>query len=383
MRFPEPFVFEFAGCTDCTIPSSIAVEGLAMFSAMMRDFSEFCKPKSFAFEGAPVHRAFISDYFAVERWVDRIDKCKTREVLKVEGNSYLEYLFEKFEEFCEVSDCTLVIAPEDDMLLYRLSRIADKYGNLGSPSKAIKVTSDKWKVYKKLKGKISFPETSLHPLDCKHVVKPRISCGGAGIRVATHTARNIEQYKTQQFKRDVIYQEYVEGIPLSVSLVVGEDANVISLNEQILDGFEYAGAGVPALVEIKNSEGVVKEVISEAVEAATSLKLSGYCGVDVIYGDRAYVVDVNARITTPAVAFKAAYGINLGKIIIKNFEGRDCSSELEKKCVTPVKLIKLLNESRMEGVIIGYDSSALVLINREQRKALENVKTQSKRHSKL
>ena len=165
-----------------------------------------------------------------------------------------------------------------------------------------------------------------------------------------------------------------EGIPLSVSLVVGEDANVISLNEQILDGFEYAGAGVPALVGIKNSEGVVKEVISEAVEVATSLKLSGYCGVDVIYGDRAYVVDVNARITTPAVAFKAAYGINLGKIIVKNFEGRDCSSELEKKRVTPVKLVKLLNESRTER-IIGYDSSALVLINRltENREKLSKM----------
>ncbi len=384
MNSAEPFVFEFAGCTNYCVPQSIAVEGLAMFSAMMRDFSEFCKPKSFAFENAPVYKAFISDYFAVEKWVDRVDKCKIREALKVEGNSYLRYLFEKFMEFCEVSDCTLVIAPEDDMLLYRLSRIADKYNNLGSPSKAVKVSSDKWKVYKKLKGKVSFPETSLRPLDCKHVVKPRISCGGAGIRMMCTDFQSSEQFKSQPFKRGVMYQEYIEGIPLSVSLVVGEEAKVISLNEQILDGFEYAGARVPAPTGRKNSESVVEEVVSEAVEAVTSLKLFGYCGVDVIYGDRAYVVDVNARLTTPAVAFKAAYGINLGKVILKNFEGRDCSSDLKEKRVTPVKLVKRdLNSGKSEGEkIVEYDGSALVLINSKTRSG-KNIKAQSKRYSKL
>ncbi len=181
-----------------------------------------------------------------------------------------------------------------------------------------------------------------------------------------------------------MYQEYIEGIPLSVSLVVGEEAKVISLNEQILDGFEYAGARVPAPTGRKNSESVVEEVVSEAVEAVTSLKLFGYCGVDVIYGDRAYVVDVNARLTTPAVAFKAAYGINLGKVILKNFEGRDCSSDLKEKRVTPVKLVKRdLNSGKSEGEkIVEYDGSTLVLINSKTRSG-KNVEAQSKRHSKL
>jgi len=361
----EPFVFEFAGCTCISgyvVPPSIAVEGLAMFSTVMRDFSEFCNPKSFAFENAPVYKAFISDYFKRDRWYDKICRvgCKIGEI----NENGVKYLFEKFEEFCEVSDCTLVIAPEDDMLLYNLSKIADKYNNLGSPSEAVRIASDKWKVYRKLRRKVTFPETSLHPLDCKCVVKPRISCGGAGIRMAMHTdSQSSEQFK-RQFKSSSmeIYQEYVEGIPLSVSLVVGEDANVISLNEQILDGFEFAGVTVPAPVFRQKNEKIVKEVVLEAMEAVTSLKLFGYCGVDVIYADRAYVVDVNARLTTPAVAFKAVYDINIGEIIFKNFEGLDCSSELREKRVNPAKLVKQTLKRKEGGeVITCYGNSTLIL----------------------
>jgi len=46
--------------------------------------------------------------------------------------------------------------------------------------------------------------------------------------------------------------------------------------------------------------------------------LHGYVGVDLVVSDVPYVVDVNARLTTPCIAFKDVYGIDLLDIIFKN-----------------------------------------------------------------
>ncbi len=310
----EVFVFELASCFS-KLPPGIAIEGLAMFATLMRDFSEVSSAVSFSLEDSAINSAkFYKLRFPPN-------------VIRVSGE-----LKELFREFCERCDFVYFVAPENDFLLYELSKIADNYGNLGSPAKAVKVTSDKWEVYRKLKGRVNMPKTSLKPFSgC--IVKPRVSCGGEGISFFDFVDfvdinmdfNSNNNNNNNNFAENAIYQEYIKGIPLSVSLIAGEDISVLSLNEQILDGFVYTGTITPA----KLPENVAKEVVEQAVEAVSALKLRGYCGVDVVYGDLAYVVDVNARMTTSAVLLREAYGLNIGDLLIKNYFGKAELPELK------------------------------------------------------
>ncbi len=340
------FVFEFASCINVELNPGIAVEGFGMFLTMMRDFSRNVisrnvtpanlanlntTPISFIRPGFT--QDIAKEYFSPQDWnAERLDVSDDAE----------EYS-RVFEEWCEKSDRVLLIAPEDDMILYELSRIADRYSSLGSSSDAVRVCSDKWEVYRKLKGKVDMPETSLKPLSCfREIIKPRISCGGQGIRFYDEECEGCEDCKSRKSRKsceehevcekgksskgDYIYQEFIDGISLSVSMIAGDDISIVSVNEQILKNFEYHGAVVPARVK----ESIKREVIEVGAEVADNLKLRGYCGVDVVYSDRPYVVDVNARLTTPSIAFFAAYGINLGKLILENYEKGYVSFETGK-----------------------------------------------------
>ncbi len=145
------FLFEFATCGE-KIEDSIAVEGLAMFKSAFDGFRNYYEITGFV-------RPEFAGLFPLP--VDSV---------------------ESMEKYLEESDAFLIVAPEDDFLLYNLTRKAEKHAeNFGSSSKAIAVTSDKWELYKKLKGKVQVPETSLKPLDCEFIIKPRTACAGEGI----------------------------------------------------------------------------------------------------------------------------------------------------------------------------------------------------------
>jgi predicted ATP-grasp superfamily ATP-dependent carboligase len=268
------FLFEFATCGGI-VGDSVAVEGLAMFKTLYSGFRRHCEVFSFVREdfshlGLPVGR------------------------------------MEEIENWLEKCDSFLIVAPEDDFLLLNLTRKAEKYAeNLGSSSKAIEVTSDKWRLYKKIKRRAMVPKTSKKPLKERFIVKPRVSCAGEGIEFS------------EDVKDGFIAQEFISGVPLSVSLVVGDEIEVVSVNEQILENFRYKGAVVPARIDYRTALEVCNEAIA-AVEAVDGLH--GYVGVDLVYADQPYVIEINARITTPVIAFENAYGVNVADMILGNFE---------------------------------------------------------------
>ena len=271
------FLFEFATCAE-DLPEHIAVEGLAMFKSLYRGFIEFTDVNSF------LNRKY-SHLFPLQPSYDWT---------------------QDFEELVEASEHSLIIAPEDDGLLRDLTSIAEKFSkNLASSSKAIEVTMDKWELYKKLKGKVMVPETSRKALDGEYIVKPRVSCGGENIRFGG----NVED--------GFIAQEYIDGQHLSASLVVGDDIHVISVNQQILEEFKYQGAIVPA-----HLDGDAMEIIAkEAIRAVECIKgLFGYVGVDVVLSEgQPYIIEINARATTPCVAIPHAFDLNLAELIYLNF----------------------------------------------------------------
>ncbi len=289
MNSTKVFVFEYISCYE-DLPPEIAVEGLSMFSMLMRDFSEFANPFSLKTFNTPIDYAEISSYF-IPNW--------KKEIYCVEKD-----LIELFKSGCEKSDYVCFIAPEDEKILYKLTKIADKYNNLCSPSKAVKIASDKWRTYKKLKKYVNFPKTSLKPLSINSIVKPRFSCGGEGIKF----------YKKGEVQKNVIYQEYIEGRKLSVSFIAGDEIKILSINEQIIDSFKYFGSKIVTL-----NSSLEKEIENIVHEISNRLKLFGYCGVDLIHSDEFFVVDVNARLTTSSIMLKDGGNINIGKSLIDNF----------------------------------------------------------------
>ncbi len=301
------FLFEFATCFG-DLPPNIAVEGLGMFKSLYEGFVEFCDVVSFL--GLDV------DFDVLSFDCDDMFLCHL-----------------------ERSDMVLIIAPETDWHLLNLTRIVEDVDvpNLGSSSKAIEVTSDKWVLYQKLKGKVSMPKTSLRPIDPPFIIKPRVGCGGEGIRIADKVPDGY------------IAQEFVKGIDLSVSLMVGDGVDVLSINRQIIESFRYAGAEVP--YEMR------EDVIETAFKVAEAIKgLFGYVGVDVILSnDDVYVVDVNARVTTPAILFRDVYGMNLAKLIVKNYEGKKCFEHAPKR---RMRLRKV--EGNRENAYVSYGGYSLV-----------------------
>ncbi|AKG91418.1 putative ATP-utilizing enzyme {ATP-grasp superfamily} [Geoglobus ahangari] len=295
------FIYEHGVCEE-KIPDSIAVEGLAMFKSML----------------------------SFSRYYDLVS------YIRPEFSGMFPFPTEfSFRECLESADAALIVAPENDLTLLKLVREVERAGveNLGSSSRAVEITSDKWKTYRKLKGKVSVPETSLKDLSCDYLVKPRVSCGGEGIR------------RGGEVPKGFIAQELIEGKSVSVSLHLGEDIEVLSVNEQILSGFEYRGAVVPG--EWRD------DVIEEAVNAASEIKgLNGYVGVDLVVADVPYVIEVNARLTTPSVAFELAYGMSYADMHHRISAG-------EGLRITPLRRV-MLTKGRGEGYV-SFNGHSIIL----------------------
>ncbi len=262
------FVFEYTTCANDF--NGLSSEGLRMFKTLI---NSKLKPKSF------VRRDLNLNLPKTSNWR------------------------EDFVRFLEESEYFLVVAPEIDNVLYKLTSKAERMcENLGSDSKAIEVTSDKWELYRRLKGKVNVPKTSLKPLDCKFLIKPRMGCDGYGIRFDNDVPKGY------------VAQEFVKGENVSVSLLVGEDVEILSGNRQILNGFRYVGFKTPYELD--------REVYEEAIKVVDCIKgLHGYVGVDLVVSDIPFVVDVNARLTTPCIAYGEVYGIDLLEVIFRNHFG--------------------------------------------------------------
>ncbi len=296
------FLFEFATCFG-GLPAEIAVEGLGMFKALYEGFIDFCEVVSFL--------SLDCDF----------------DVLTFECE-------DKFLCHLERSDFALIIAPETDWNLLKLTKLVEKSGipNLGSSSKAIEVTSDKWELYRRLKGKVRMPKTSLRPIDPPFLVKPRVGCGGEGIRIADEVPDGY------------LAQEFVKGMDVSVSLIVGDEIKVLSVNRQIIESFKYRGAVVPFDFR--------EDIMETALKVAESIKgLFGYVGVDMVVSEEdVYVLEVNARVTTPSILFRDVYGMNLAKLLMRNYEGKEIPE------FTPKRRMRLRKVEGKEGFVVldGY-----------------------------
>lgn len=273
-------MFEYATCGAFEeLEPSITVEGLGMFKTLLNGFES------------------VSTF--IDRRIPYFEKYPR-------ATDYRE----RFGQYVEEADFCLLIAPEIGNLLFNLTEEVEKNGcpNLGSSSKAVLETTDKYATYKRLKA--FMPKTEIFSgktrLKFPLVAKPRdgVSCEGIFL------IRNEEDL--HRVPEDYLLQEYIEGKACSASLLIGDDIHVLSINTQEINDFEYTGAKIPFPLE--NVEDILR--------AAERIKgLFGYVGVDFVLNDKVNIIEINPRPTTPIIALNDVYGFNISKLILQNYYG--------------------------------------------------------------
>jgi len=235
-------------------------------------------------------------------------------------------------DLLETCEAALVIAPEMDGVLARLSALVEATGAflLGSRPMAVAVATDKWACYEHFRAAgLPTPETRLvrradllveaarfgFPL----VVKPVDGVGCEGVcRVGAPEELIAAQEILAQTTRceKILLQRLVPGDHASVSLLVTDDGRVrpLSLNGQrVVVGcpFTYRGGVVPlrhplAARAFEVAEGAVRQVPG----------LRGYVGVDLVLADgEAWLMEINPRLTTSYIGLRRVVSCNLAQAI--------------------------------------------------------------------
>ena len=237
-------------------------------------------------------------------------------------------------------DSCLVIAPEEDFILYNIINFIEKKGIkiIGSSSDAVMTCSDKFLMYESLKDKVPIIGTekvffkdvnSYKPFNDKRILKPAdgVSCSGVHIVSSNDEMKKAASLIETNLPYFVI-QNFIEGTSASVSLISnGKEAVPLSLNLQDINfsdsGINYNGGQVPLNHKLADE---AKKVAKKAVESIDGLK--GYVGVDMILGDKVHLVEINSRITTPYVALRNLLNFNLGDAILDAMYGGKLPSKV-------------------------------------------------------
>jgi predicted ATP-grasp superfamily ATP-dependent carboligase len=292
-------------------------------------------PNGLVAEGLSMLRSILADFKA---WggVNTITTCDRRlgdislpadSVICLDPTDHYKTL----EQLAKHCSAALIIAPESDGLLERLSALMEFRGVnlLGSSSDSIAIAANKWACYQLfLKAGLSTPTTwhvgvskaeetaekTGYPL----VMKPLDGIGCEGVYLARNPASlllGLKQYKYNENK--LLLQRYIEGHHLSASLLIaGNDISCLSLNKQTIEGstsFSYQGYEVPYLCDQQ------AEAVWLAKQAAALIPgLRGYVGVDMVIRDKEiFLIEINPRLTTCYTGLRRVININLAESIYR------------------------------------------------------------------
>ncbi len=250
-----------------------------------------------------------------------------------------------FENECHAADFTLIIAPEFDGILARLTSLAERTStcNLGSTHRGVVLCADKFALSQhwQTHGVPTPPTCGLAdwPRDAVPAVfKPRYGAGST----ATYLARHAADYENAAAEPwEMLAQPHVAGLSASISLIICE-AKIIALmpSFQLLsdDGrLKYLGGTMPL------PESLVRRAESLAVRAVKCVPgLHGYVGVDLILGlsesgSGDVAIEINPRLTTSYVGLRALAMHSIGDAILAasgagnmpDFAWRDASVTFE------------------------------------------------------
>jgi predicted ATP-grasp superfamily ATP-dependent carboligase len=311
---PRLFVHEFfsgGGWPPGDLPSGLAAEGGAILQAILADFRAW---------GA-VHSVTTLD----QRLADL--PLPAHDVVTVPPGQHAAV----FVALLARSDAALIIAPETDGILARLSAMVQEAGValLGSSPAAVAIAGDKWACYERfrqaglptpLTRQTSFAAAPQMAREIGYplVTKPVDGVGCEGVCLVTNetelaTALAVLRRTTR--REEILLQSFVTGNHASVSLLVaGGRALPLSLNgQEIATGcpFTYRGGVVPLPHPAATRACAV-------AQAAVGLLpgLQGYVGVDLVLADgEAWLMEINPRLTTAYIGLRRALQLNLAQAI--------------------------------------------------------------------
>ncbi len=231
-----------------------------------------------------------------------------------ETQDYLSFLEETAHGYD--FDYVFPIAPDRELgdIVSRLHSSGIK--TLSSDPEAINKAADKWTTYKILKkGGIPQPDTFLEApsVDYQLIVKSRFGVGCENL----HLLDNESMISLDE----MIVQEYIDGVHASVTLFTdGRESKAVSLNEQFIsfsgDGSEYSGGRVPLSHPLEEKAFTLAEKAVDSIEG-----LKGCVGVDLVLYDKAYIIEINPRVTTSMTALEEAADINIAGTAVNAFNG--------------------------------------------------------------
>ncbi len=282
---------------------SMLAEGEAMLCAALRDFGRI---------------EYVELFSIVDKKIDkrlRETFARLPEVKPIQST-----WLDAFIDCVQQCDAALIIAPESNGTLRKLTKIVINLGkiNLGSSPEAISVTGNKLifsTVMKKIG--IAHPRTFLidgdvdpdRHFDGAWVGKPVDGAGSEKVRVYA----NGDYEKGRAGDTGMIAQEYVEGAPMSLSVVSGaHDSTILSVNRQRLsNNMSYEGGDILSV----SPDDILYDLVNRIKKTIPGL--NGYWGLDYIdTNESPVVIEVNPRLTTSYSALSEALCVNPAEMIL-------------------------------------------------------------------
>ncbi|CAB3683449.1 ATP-grasp domain-containing protein [Paraburkholderia rhynchosiae] len=319
------FVFEYltgggiypavAGAGSLADLSTLIVEGRVMRDALVADLREL--------DGVEV--SFASSRF------ETVDPALAH-CMAAPGESMTAFV----ARVARQHDYAWIIAPECDGLLMHLYDAVGAARWLGCAKEAIRVASSKSATAACLAAHGIATTPAIEPGETlaqpggHWVVKPDDGAGGLDTFVFDDLADACAEYDARAAAaRNPVLQEWVDGEPLSLSLIChGERVELVSINRQQIG---LSGSRAPGQhARIVEFDGVIVNQIDTAGEQGHTLRtlaqrvakaiagLRGFVGIDVVWHPSRgpVVIEVNPRLTVAYAGLSAAPGVNLAPALL-------------------------------------------------------------------
>ncbi len=232
---------------------------------------------------------------------------------------------DSIKEISKVCDAGLVIAP-DEIHGDLTEIIEDNTENLGCPSDSVRLCADKMESTLRLReNDIPVPETIGTGKYCgDFIIKPRFGCASEGI------------FRSQKgtLKEGLVATRFVDGEHISASIITGKTQLLLTINRQFIDfgdSISYKGGMVPYPCRKE------KEIAEIAKRTTKVLGCRGYAGVDIVIGDKPYVVDVNPRPTTSLIGIAQVMKAQIADLILRSRFGELPEKVDVEGCFTFIK----------------------------------------------
>lgn len=303
-----------------TVPLDVLSEGFGMLRCVVEDFK------------AAKHEVTVLLDSRISRLNPPVESdCTVPIFYSPEPKKFLR-------DIAQINDAVYVIAPETGQILQSYIELVEKTGkiSLNCESQSIEKTADKTVVYETIKELGVTPKTVVLNLDdglakvkqkikrdlsYPLVLKPAFGVGSIGISLVndeTQVSSAIEVIRIGSASERFIAQEFIRGEAASISLLsTGKKAMALTLNKQnvAITGSDassrYEGGTVPFDHWLKKETFRVAERVVEAFHG-----LKGYVGVDVVLTEhKAFVVDINPRLTTSYVGLRKVARFNIAEAL--------------------------------------------------------------------